>query len=206
MVNNNKIEDIFDEVDKTSNQKNKLTEKSSTIKTTDPLMKAPNISSLPEQKKSNFPFVMLIIFIVLVLVGIVYLVISGTFTDNSNASNENQTNSVVINENTNSAITNNFTNQSDMINIDNINQGPLDTDGDGLTDDEEIELGTSINKIDSDSDGLFDREEVKVYKTNPLENDSDSDGIQDGEEVENGYNPNGPGLLLDLTNSIDNLQ
>jgi hypothetical protein len=75
---------------------------------------------------------------------------------------------------------------------------PVDTDKDGLTDQEEIQLGTNINSVDSDRDGLFDREEVKVYKTNPLEQDTDGDTYLDGAEVRGGYNPNGPGKLYEL--------
>jgi len=75
---------------------------------------------------------------------------------------------------------------------------PLDSDQDGLTDDEERELGTDINSVDSDSDGLFDREEVKVYKTDPLDADTDGDGYLDGAEVKSGYNPKGAGRLYEI--------
>lgn len=74
----------------------------------------------------------------------------------------------------------------------------LDSDGDGLTNSEEITVGTSISKADSDSDGLGDREEVKVYQTNPRKSDTDGDGFKDGDEVKNGYNPNGEGKLFSL--------
>lgn len=74
----------------------------------------------------------------------------------------------------------------------------LDTDGDGLTDQEEAELGTDPNKVDTDDDDLFDREEVRVYKTDPLNPDTDGDGYLDGAEVEAGYNPRGEGELLDI--------
>ncbi len=73
---------------------------------------------------------------------------------------------------------------------------PKDSDQDGLTDEEEAELGTSSDSVDSDDDGLFDREEVKVYKTDPLNADTDGDGYLDGEEVKGGYNPNGQGMLF----------
>lgn len=79
-----------------------------------------------------------------------------------------------------------------------------DTDRDGLTDDEEQQLGTDTNRSDTDADGLADRAEVSVYKTNPLVGDSDADGILDGPEVKSGKNPNGDGLLLDLQGSITN--
>ncbi len=73
-----------------------------------------------------------------------------------------------------------------------------DSDGDGLTDDEERALGADPYLVDTDKDGLTDREEVKIYKTNPLNPDTDGDGYLDGEEVKNGYNPLGPGKLLQL--------
>lgn len=73
----------------------------------------------------------------------------------------------------------------------------VDSDGDGLTDEEEILIGTNINLIDTDNDGLSDYEEVKIYGTNPLSADTDGDGFLDGDEVRNGYNPNGPGRLID---------
>jgi outer membrane protein OmpA-like peptidoglycan-associated protein/opacity protein-like surface antigen len=60
---------------------------------------------------------------------------------------------------------------------------PKDSDGDGLTDDEEAKLGTDPFNKDTDSDGLTDYEEVKTYLTNPLNPDTDFDGLKDGEEV-----------------------
>ncbi len=60
---------------------------------------------------------------------------------------------------------------------------PKDSDGDGLTDDEELKLGTDPFKKDTDGDGLTDGDEVKVHKTNPLNPDTDFDGLKDGEEV-----------------------
>jgi hypothetical protein len=74
----------------------------------------------------------------------------------------------------------------------------LDSDNDGLTDEEERALGMDINSVDSDNDGLFDRIEVKVYKTDPLNPDTDGDGFLDGEEVKDGYNPKGEGRLYKL--------
>lgn len=73
-----------------------------------------------------------------------------------------------------------------------------DSDEDGLSDEEEKQLGTVPGAVDSDSDGLFDREEVKVYKTDPLKADTDGDGFSDGEEVKGGYNPNGSGKLYEI--------
>ncbi|WP_338449705.1 hypothetical protein R4Z09_26730 [Niallia oryzisoli] len=44
----------------------------------------------------------------------------------------------------------------------------LDSDGDGLTDCEERQIGTDAYNPDTDGDGISDYLEVKVYKTNPL--------------------------------------
>ena len=60
----------------------------------------------------------------------------------------------------------------------------LDSDGDGLTDWEELNVyHTDPNNPDTDGDGLLDGEEVKHYKTDPLNPDTDGDGLKDGEEV-----------------------
>jgi len=72
----------------------------------------------------------------------------------------------------------------------------IDSDGDGLSDEEEEALGTNIFSVDSDNDGLFDKEEVKVWQTDPLSPDTDNDGYYDGEEVKNGYNPKGSGKII----------
>lgn len=74
----------------------------------------------------------------------------------------------------------------------------VDTDMDGIIDDEELNLGTNPMKVDSDSDGLTDREEVQIYNTDPLNPDTDGDTYLDGGEVRAGYNPNGAGKLFEL--------
>ena len=68
--------------------------------------------------------------------------------------------------------------------------GDIDSDGDGLTDKEEIALGTDPYNPDTDGDGLTDGEEVhgmmvngKLIKTDPLNPDTDGDGLSDGAEV-----------------------
>jgi cytoskeletal protein RodZ len=76
-----------------------------------------------------------------------------------------------------------------------VNNTPVDSDSDGLTDVEEVAAGTNINLIDTDNDGLSDYEEVKIYKTNPLVADTDGDSFSDGQEVRGGYNPNGSGKM-----------
>lgn len=84
-----------------------------------------------------------------------------------------------------------------------------DADGDGLTDTEELSLGTNPNQPDTDGDSLFDKEEVKIYRTDPLKVDTDGDGIADGIEVSRGEDPVNPtagAKLLDLQKEIDNLK
>ena len=66
-----------------------------------------------------------------------------------------------------------------------------DTDGDGLTDKEEIEKGTDPLKKDTDGDGLSDKEEIEKG-TDPLKKDTDGDGFLDKEEVDKGTNPKDP--------------
>ncbi len=68
----------------------------------------------------------------------------------------------------------------------------LDSDGDGLTDSEEMELGTDPLDPDTDRDGLWDGAELK-WGTDPLDPDSDGDGLEDGEEV----TPGDDGYLTD---------
>lgn len=61
--------------------------------------------------------------------------------------------------------------------------GDIDSDGDGLTDKEEVIYGTDPYNPDTDGDGLTDGQEVKTYGTDPLNPDSDFDGLSDGAEV-----------------------
>lgn len=72
-----------------------------------------------------------------------------------------------------------------------------DTDGDGLNDYDEVMIHkTDPLNPDTDGDGLSDYEEVMIYKTDPLNPDTDGDGYTDGEEVNSGHNPLGEGKLL----------
>jgi len=59
----------------------------------------------------------------------------------------------------------------------------VDTDNDGLSDDEEVALGTDPNDPDTDHDGIGDWEEINMYTTDPLNTDSDSDGLSDVAEI-----------------------
>jgi uncharacterized repeat protein (TIGR02543 family) len=66
----------------------------------------------------------------------------------------------------------------------------LDSDGDGLTDLDEVALGTDPLDPDSDNDGISDGTEVRgsqnrfgACPTNPLAADTDGDTLQDGREI-----------------------
>ena len=68
--------------------------------------------------------------------------------------------------------------------------GAVDTDGDGLTDGQEMVLGTDPNDADSDDDGLPDGREPNPSAdtdrdgaVNPRDPDSDGDGVLDGTEA-----------------------
>ncbi len=58
-----------------------------------------------------------------------------------------------------------------------------DSDGDGLDDELEADLGTDATSPDTDGDGLKDPLEVSAEnQTNPRDADTDGDGLLDGEE------------------------
>lgn len=59
----------------------------------------------------------------------------------------------------------------------------FDTDGDGVSDGNEMFLNLDFKNPDTDGDGLKDGEEWFIYETDPLKGDSDGDGINDFEEM-----------------------
>jgi hypothetical protein len=79
-----------------------------------------------------------------------------------------------------------------------------DSDGDGLSDDTEQNMGTNPNLADSDGDGLNDGAEQSYWGgnwnqdpdgdglINILDPDSDNDGYSDGDEVADGKDPADP--------------
>lgn len=64
-----------------------------------------------------------------------------------------------------------------------------DADGDGLTNLEELLMGTELDKADSDNDGLNDYEEINKWNTDPCKYDTDEDGLSDGDEILLGLDP-----------------
>lgn len=65
----------------------------------------------------------------------------------------------------------------------NISGYPLDTDGDGIPDFMEKIFGTDHMLGDTDGDGLSDGEELFSYHTDPFTNDTDEDNLTDDEEL-----------------------
>lgn len=66
-----------------------------------------------------------------------------------------------------------------------------DTDGDGLTDGDEVWVyGTSPFWKDSDDDGLSDYDEIIIHQTLPWVVDTDEDGVSDADEVRDNTDPN----------------
>lgn len=61
--------------------------------------------------------------------------------------------------------------------------GSSDSDRDGLTLDQEAQIGTDPDLPDTDFDGLIDGLEFHQYKTDPLLKDSDGDGLNDNDEI-----------------------
>lgn len=86
----------------------------------------------------------------------------------------------------------------------------IDSDGDGLSDCQEIEIyGTDPFNPDSDGDGLSDWEEIYIWGTDPLNPDTDGDGYLDGEEVKAGYDPLDPtpgARLFNLDEAMEKLE
>lgn len=64
-----------------------------------------------------------------------------------------------------------------------------DSDNDGISNRDELKLGSSPSSEDTDMDGLDDGYEVNILKTNPIKDDTDGDGITDYEEIELGLDP-----------------
>lgn len=70
----------------------------------------------------------------------------------------------------------------------------LDTDGDGVSDEEEAVLGTDPNVQDSDGDGVLDGGEVNAG-TDPLNPDTDGDGFTDRQELDLQSDPLDPSSI-----------
>ena len=72
---------------------------------------------------------------------------------------------------------------------DGVSDSEDDQDGDGISNIDEITLGTIPVAVDSDFDNLSDSDEMNIHKTNPLLSDTDGDTLSDSEEIKIGLNP-----------------
>lgn len=136
--------------------------------------KKPNEHMLPPERKPSKSWLIRIFVIVIVLA---ILAIAGYFAYNrfftgDNSGNDGSTPDITVPEG------NNDTQPSDV-----------DSDNDGLSDEEEQAMGTDQLNPDTDKDGLADGDEVNVYGSDPLQFDTDGDGFEDGQEPAFDYSP-----------------
>jgi hypothetical protein len=74
-----------------------------------------------------------------------------------------------------------------------------DIDNDGIPNEMELALGTDPMNPDTDGDGLSDYEELYIYFTDPTNPDSDFDGVSDYFEVMAGTDPNSADSTFRIT-------
>lgn len=63
-----------------------------------------------------------------------------------------------------------------------------DWNNDGISNEEAEQIGLNITVMDSDGDGLSDKDEINKYKTNPVKYSTTGDIYSDGQKVALGYN------------------
>ena len=89
--------------------------------------------------------------------------------------------------------------------IQKIHLSSVDADGDGLPDAEEDYWGTNPGNPDTDGDHLSDGDEINSLWTKPLSSDSDGDGYSDNYETGAGTNANDkdafPAIYVDAANT-----
>lgn len=71
----------------------------------------------------------------------------------------------------------------------------VDNDKDGIDAEKEKDYGSSDKKSDTDGDKLSDYEEIEYWFTDPNDSDTDDDGFLDGEEIMKKFSPLGEGAL-----------
>ena len=59
----------------------------------------------------------------------------------------------------------------------------------------------AVSGLDTDGDGLSDADEILIYHTDPTKADTDGDGFSDGAEIAKEYSPLHPKLLLRQTDT-----
>ena len=68
-----------------------------------------------------------------------------------------------------------------IFNSSTVNADENDDDSDGLPNYLEEFFGTDKSKPDSDGDGLTDYQEIYLLGTSPVKSDSDNNGVNDGQ-------------------------
>jgi len=79
----------------------------------------------------------------------------------------------------------------DFLDPEDPNDADLDQDDDGLSNLQEVDIGSDLEEQDTDNDGIIDGEEVAA-KTSPIDADTDNDQLNDGEEIVAGTDPLNP--------------
>ncbi len=134
-------------------------------------------------------FLLIGILIILVLVVGVFIFRKNSF-ENGNSTNENVLN---FEENQTSGAVVSLVTSTEELPL--FQDFETDHDRDGVDDTREKEMGLNISQFDTDGDGLSDANEIENFKTDPKNKDTDKDGFADGYEVLNGFDPNGSGKL-----------
>ncbi|KKQ79739.1 MAG: hypothetical protein UT02_C0025G0006 [Parcubacteria group bacterium GW2011_GWC2_38_7] len=194
---NNPVEDIFSAVDKAPQSKNV----GNNLLYTNSSLEAPSpvINTAPSNKKKLW-FIIALILIVAILSVVIFVMIKqfGLFQKTPVEV------PVIPHPDTEVEV---IIPQKDFVAEEDVIVTPMnDADGDGLSLEEETVLETNPNKADTDADGLSDYDEVKIFLTDPLDPDTDGDSYLDGEEVKGGYNPKGPGQLLNFDAALQDLK
>lgn len=161
----------------------------------------PVMPQAPTEPAKNKTFMILIIVFIIIIFGLAGVFAYQYFTKSSKTESDLEPSGNleelldILDENANTVPTgtNNANVQNQEIEEDEDLKYYTDTDSDGLTDKQEFDLGTNINKFDTDDDGLSDFEEVEIYNSDPINPDTDNDTYLDGDEVEHGYDPLRPG-------------
>ena len=73
-----------------------------------------------------------------------------------------------------------------------VSDADADSDSDGISNIDEIELETDPQNPDTDGDRLTDDEEISIHLTDPLLEDTDGDSLSDGFEIRYGLDPLNP--------------
>lgn len=138
-----------------------------------------SLSSIGNKKKKKTLLTIKNIFglsLALVFFAIIY--IPQFFMPNESSQQDNETNIIYL--------------QHSLNTMAYFNNGELDYDKDGILNNEELNLQTSMWDIDSDRDGITDYYEINTLKTNPISKDNTLIKIQKELDIANGVSVDSP--------------